>query len=198
MSQPPTDLLQINDFDDAKTRIAKLLVNGQRLDRRKGKRMKAVLDTVVDQLYKETARVAADPRFRDTLISERITAKVPWRATRDQISKLHGMPVLSEEFRQAVQELAGSDLFYLVREELRAWRLTPSFTSLEEDGFAIVFRCNEVKSRKVCSVLYAGFAQEIKRQELTVEREIEVPMFKDLDDDGGPERYLRRAAKRRR
>lgn len=190
----PTPLLRLEGFDDPKVRVAKLTVNCARLAGERPPGYKRMARDIDRQITTTMKQVASDPLYFDDLVNTRVTAGVAWEGTKADYDAMTALPINSAEFDEAVLRNGGL-LVETLPIQLRRWGYAVDLPELDEDHFAVGVSCSHSSGYRLCCLLHAEYAHEIRTKRMVVTREALSVRFPDLVTPQDAEAYLRTKAR---
>lgn len=186
----PGGLYRIEGFDEPKVRVAKLKANCAAVLRNKPPGYKNQVRDWDDDITRIMQQVAANPLYYDDLLTTRITAAIRWCGSRSEVQAMFDLSITSSEFNDAVITNGGA-LIEMLPAQMKSWAYTLEMPVLEDDHFVVGAVCNQLRASRLCSLLHAEYAHEIRTCQLVVSREFYGYHFPDILTVQEAEQYLK-------
>lgn len=187
-------MYRVYESDDPPTAVAKLKANCGTLLVNRPPGYKAKIRDMDDEITRVMQRAAAHPKYADDLVTTRVTAAVRWLVPKADVDAMFALPCNTQQFDDAV--LAnGGQLVEFVPIQMKSWAYTLEQPVLDELYFTVGALCTHVLATRLCSLLHAEYAHEIRIGQLAVSRECYGFHFPTLMTVQDAEAYLREKAR---
>ena len=197
MAGKTSHLLLINEFDEPRTRMAKMMLNCARMPPPRNRKQEKRLDELCNILEAEAASISADPRYRDDMMSEEVQIHIPVDCSQEWRDELQALLSISREKFLDELHASANPFLALLYGCLKDWHVAHSPPSLSSWSIYVSCFCDEFFSRRLCSLLHIEFSHELRRKEMSVRRWSIMPRFFDITCPHEAEDYLRKQMRKR-